>query len=104
MNDFLFCKIYAGAIPSRQEYRDEQCVIFHDIHPKARVHLLIVPKKHIPTVMDMNNGDFDVIGHMTRAARDVARGLGLEGYKLQFNVGEKGGQEVMHVHMHLMGN
>ena len=79
-------------------------MIFHDIHPKARVHLLIVPKKHIPTVMDMNNGDFDVIGHMTRAARDVARGLGLEGYKLQFNVGEKGGQEVMHVHMHLMGN
>jgi histidine triad (HIT) family protein len=104
MNDCLFCKIYAGEIPSKQEHNDEQCVVFHDINPKARIHLLVVPKKHIPTIMDLEEGDEQIIGHMTRVAKETAEKLGLEGYKLQYNVGEKGGQEVMHVHMHLMGN
>jgi histidine triad (HIT) family protein len=104
MNDCLFCKISKGDIPSQQEHKDDVCVVFHDIQPKARVHLLIVPHKHIATIMDLEDGDENIIGHMTRIARDVAKKQGLKGYKLQYNVGVHGGQEVMHVHMHLLGD
>ena len=104
MNKCLFCKISIGEIPSKQEHRDDRCVVFHDIYPKARIHLLIVPHKHISTIMDMEAEDEALIWHMTRVARNVASDLGLEGYKLQYNVGKKGGQEVMHVHMHLLGD
>lgn len=102
-NECLFCKIIAGEIPSKQEHQDEQCVVFHDIHPKAQVHLLVVPKKHIATVMDLEEGDEKIMGHLIRTAKAMGEKLGLEGYRLQFNVGEKGGQVVMHVHLHVMG-
>lgn len=103
MSSCLFCKIIVGEIPSVQEHSDEHCVVFHDIHPKAPVHLLVVPKKHIPTVMDLEEGDERVMGHLIRTAKEMGEKMGLEGYRLQFNVGEKGGQEVMHVHLHLLG-
>ncbi len=99
----IFCKIIVGEIPSKQEYHDEHCVVFHDIHPKAPVHVLVVPRKHIPTVMDLKEGDEKIMGHLVRVAKEMGEKLGLEGYRLQFNVGEKGGQEVMHVHLHLLG-
>lgn len=99
----LFCKITAGEIPSKQEYSDEWAVVFHDIHPKSDVHLLVVPRKHIDTVMHLEEGDEKIMGHLIRIAKEVGKKLGLEGYRLQFNVGEKGGQEVFHIHLHLLG-
>lgn len=99
----IFCKIIAEEIPSQKVYEDEWGLVFHDIHPKSNVHLLIVPKKHIPTIMDLEIGDETIVGHLHRIAQEVGKKLGLEGYKLQINVGEKGGQEVFHLHVHLLG-
>jgi histidine triad (HIT) family protein len=92
-----------GKIPSKQEYTDEWAVVFHDIHPKSDVHLLVVPRKHIDTVMHLEEGDEKIMGHLIRIAKNMGEKLGLEGYKLQFNVGKKGGQEVLHIHLHLLG-
>ncbi|MFA5842332.1 MAG: histidine triad nucleotide-binding protein [Candidatus Gracilibacteria bacterium] len=102
MDDCIFCKIIEGKIPSTFEWDDEHCVAFKDLHPKARVHLLIVPKKHIATVMDLQEGDEKIMGHLIRTAKDLGKKMGLEGYRLQFNVGHKGGQEVFHIHLHMM--
>ncbi|PIQ77062.1 histidine triad nucleotide-binding protein [Candidatus Peregrinibacteria bacterium CG11_big_fil_rev_8_21_14_0_20_46_8] len=103
MEACLFCKIIAGEIPSKREYEDEQCVAFHDIHPKERVHLLVVPRKHIPTIADITDTDSPLIGHLTYVAKELAAKLNSPGYKLQWNVGKEGGQEVFHIHLHLMG-
>lgn len=79
-------------------------MIFPDIHPKAKTHWLAIPKKHISTIMDLESGDEKLIGHIVEKSRDLAKKSNLTGYKLQFNVGKDGGQEVMHVHMHLLAN
>lgn len=102
-SDCLFCKIINGEIPSKTEYQDEICFGFHDINPKDRVHVLIVPRKHIPTIKDIGEGDEKIMGHLIKVAKEIAERNNLEGYRLQFNVGEKGGQEVFHIHLHLMG-
>ncbi|MFA5948475.1 MAG: histidine triad nucleotide-binding protein [Candidatus Gracilibacteria bacterium] len=104
MENCVFCKIINGEIPSDFLYQDELCVIFKDINPKADTHLLCVPKKHIETIIDMEEGDEKIIGHIVNKAKELAKKLNLPGYKLQFNVGKDGGQEVFHVHMHLMSN
>ena len=99
----IFTKIIAKEIPAQIEYEDDLCIVFHDIHPKARIHLLIVPKKEIQTIMDAQDEDQALLGHLILVARNMGKKLGLEGYRLQFNVGQKGGQEVFHIHLHLMG-
>jgi histidine triad (HIT) family protein len=99
----IFTKIINREIPAKIEYEDDKCIVIHDIHPKSPVHLLIIPKKPIPTIMDVADVDQELMGHLILVARDMARKLELEGYKLIFNVGEKGGQEVFHVHLHLLG-
>lgn len=100
MSDCIFCRIASKEIPAQILHEDDICVIFPDIHPKANTHLLIIPKKHIPTIMDLEEGDEAIIGHMIKAVKDYAASHNIIGYKLQFNVGEGGGQEVYHVHMH----
>lgn len=100
----IFCKIISKQISSNLEYEDEKCIAINDIHPKARIHLLIIPKEHIPTVADINEGKEAIIGHLIRAANKIAKKLNLSGYKLLFNVGKSAGQEVFHVHMHLMAD
>lgn len=102
--DCLFCKIIAGDIPSKMVHQDDVTVVFPDIHPKARVHLLIVPKKHIPTIADLEDGDEKIMGHLMRVAQKVAQDQQLSGYRLQFNVGKDGGQEIFHIHCHLLAN
>jgi len=99
----IFCKIIAKEIPSEFVYEDELCVAFKDIYPKAPVHFLLVPKKHIPTVSDIEDGEEKLMGHLIKIAKNLAKKEKCEGYRLTFNVHEKGGQEVFHVHMHLMG-
>lgn len=104
MTTCLFCKIIAKEIPGKIQYEDERCLAFDDIHPKARVHILLVPKKHIPTVADLEEGDEKIIGHLVKVAKELAKKHKCKGYQLLFNVGKEAGQIVFHVHMHLMAS
>lgn len=102
VEDCIFCKIISGEIPGKIEYSDEYCTVFHDINPRAKTHLLIVPNKHISTIKDVITEDEPAFGRMIKVAKDMGAKFNLEDYKLLVSVGKKGGQEVFHVHMHLM--
>lgn len=104
MEDCIFCKIIDKKISSKIEYEDDKCVAFWDINPKARVHLLLCPRKHIPTIADLEEGDEKLIGHLVKVAKELATQKGCKGYQLLFNVGREAGQIIFHVHLHLMGN
>ena len=101
----LFEKIIAGELPADIVHRDERVIAFRDIRPQAPVHLLIVPVKPIPTANDIADGDEPLIGHMFTVARDLARAEGIaeDGYRLIINCNSHGGQEVFHLHLHLLG-
>lgn len=101
-DDCVFCKIIAKEIPAKIEYEDDLCMSFPDINPRARVHFLIIPKKHIPTVKDMESADEEIFGRMMKVASEVAEKNGLDDYKLMISVGRKAGQEVFHVHLHVL--
>ncbi|WP_178861878.1 histidine triad nucleotide-binding protein [Thiomicrorhabdus cannonii] len=100
----IFTKIIERQIPASIVYEDEKCIVIKDINPKARVHLLIIPKKEIPTLFDLTPEDRDLMGHMMLLLPQLAQSQNLEGFKIQINTGEAGGQEVFHVHIHLLGN
>ncbi len=104
-DDCLFCRIAAGRSDTRFLYEDDQLVVFRDIHPHAPVHLLIVPKRHIRSVNDLQDGDRDLLAEMFMTARRMARREGIDksGYKLLFNVERGGGQVIFHLHLHLLG-
>lgn len=109
MTDCIFCKIAAKQIPSRLIYEDDDLIAFHDIRPKAPVHLLIVPKEHIPTLADCTETHCTLLGKMLLLAPKLAaeHGCGYKdgkgGFRTQFNTGPDGGQEVYHVHLHVVG-
>ena len=100
----IFEKIIAGEIPADIVYRDDDIVAFRDINPAAPVHVLIVPVKPIPTVDDAGADDAELLGRMVIAARDIARAEGVDedGYRLIINCRAHGGQEVFHLHLHLI--
>lgn len=100
--DCIFCKIARKEIGSKIEYEDDKFVVFHDIHPKSPVHLLIIPRKHIPSVDHIEEADTHLMGEFMLMAQKVARNKKLKGYKLMVNVGKEGGQEVDHLHLHLL--
>lgn len=101
----LFEKIIAGEIPADIVHRDERAIAFRDIAPKAPTHILIVPIKPIPTADDISDDDEALIGHLFTVARDLARreGIAENGYRLIVNCRDHGGQEVYHLHLHLLG-
>ena len=101
----LFEKIIAGDLPATVVYRDDRVIAFLDIRPAAPVHILIVPHKPIPTADDIAEDDESLIGHMVIVARDIARSQGIakSGYRLIVNCNADGGQEVYHLHLHLLG-
>lgn len=99
----IFTKIINKEIPAQIEYEDELCIVIHDINPKAEIHLLIIPKKEIPSIIGAQDEDQSLLGHLVLIARDMGKKLDLEGYRLVYNVGIKGGQEVPHIHLHLLG-
>ena len=101
--DCLFCNIIAGTLPSETLYEDSNVRAFRDAHPKAPVHILIVPKKHIASVADLTHDDAALVGELVVAAKSVAAREGLPGYKLVVNVGRDGGQVIDHLHLHLLG-
>lgn len=105
MTDCLFCKIINKEIPSDLVYQDDWVTVFKDIHPVAPVHLLIVPNKHIPSVIEMEQGDGEVMGKLFSTAKKVAEELNIHqsGYRLIINNGPDGRQEIHHLHMHLLG-
>ncbi len=100
-----FCQIIRGEKPTEFLYQDESLVVFKDIHPRAPVHLLIVPKKHIRSLNDLTENDREIISGMIFRAREIARdrGISKSGYKLLLNVERGGGQIIFHLHMHLYG-
>jgi histidine triad (HIT) family protein len=106
MEDCVFCKIIKRKLSSEIIYEDDEIIAFNDIKPSAKHHVLIVPKKHIPTINEINENEQDeiLVGKMVLVARDIAKKKDLEGYKLIFNVGESAGQIVFHIHLHLMSN
>ena len=104
MNDCIFCKIAAGTIPSDRVYEDERVVVFKDIYPKAPVHLLMVPREHVESLNAVTAADEALLAHMLRTLPEVARRAGLQdGYRTIINTGRGGGQEVLHLHMHILG-
>ncbi len=105
MEDCLFCKIRDGAIPSKKVYEDDAVLAFEDIEPKAPVHVLIIPKQHVASVMDLEGGHCEAVCAMMEAAREIAKEQGLDasGFRLVINTGGDGGQTVGHLHMHLLG-
>jgi len=104
-NECIFCQIIEGKIPTEFIYKDEEIVAFNDINPQAPVHILIVPVKHIPTINVLEDNDLPLIGKMVAVARDLAKSANIaeSGYKLIFNVEKGGGQEIFHIHLHLVG-
>ena len=103
--DCIFCQIADGKIPGDILYQDEEVVAFRDINPQATTHLLIIPRKHIPSLAHLSETDAPLVAHMIKVANSLARehGLSENGYRLVINCGEQGGQVVPHLHMHLLG-
>ncbi|MGA2636060.1 MAG: histidine triad nucleotide-binding protein [Terracidiphilus sp.] len=100
----LFCKIVEGVIPSTPVYQDEFGYAFADLNPMAPVHVLIVPRRHISSMADVNQDDRALLGHLLWAAAEIARTKHLDdGYRIVVNTGEEGGQTVDHLHLHLLG-
>jgi histidine triad (HIT) family protein len=100
----LFCKIAEGAIPSIPVYEDDLSYAFADINPKAPVHILIIPREHISSMIDADQSKRALLGHLLWAAAEIARNQGLgKGYRIVVNTGEEGGQTVDHLHLHLLG-
>jgi histidine triad (HIT) family protein len=100
--DCIFCKIVNGEIPSEKVFEDDEIIAFLDINPKAKVHVLIVPKKHIESVKTLEESDKELMGEIILTAQKIAKEKNLEGYKLIINVGREGGQLVDHLHWHLV--
>ena len=103
--DCVFCQIVAGKIPSEILYQDEEVIAFRDINPLAPTHVLIIPKRHIPSLAHLTDAETSLLGRMTKVANQLAReeGVSESGYRLVISSGEQGGQVVPHLHMHLLG-
>lgn len=104
MADTIFGRIIRKEIPARIEHEDDLCLAFHDVAPQAPVHVLVIPKKPIPSLAEAEPGDEPLLGHLVFVATQLARKLGLsDGYRLVVNCGRDGGQSVDHLHVHLLG-
>lgn len=105
MSDCLFCKILAGDIPADIVYESETAIAFRDINPQAPTHVLIIPRKHIATINDIEDEDQTIVGSLYSAAREIAReeGYAESGYRAVMNCNEDAGQTVFHIHLHLLG-
>lgn len=104
MEDCVFCKIIKGEIPSEKVYEDEEILAFKDIDPAAPIHILVIPKKHIENLLEVKEEDSYLIGHIYQVINKIARDMGIEqdGFRVIVNCGKDAGQEVMHVHFHML--
>lgn len=102
MTNCIFCKIARGSMDTKFLYEDEQVVVFSDIRPKATTHLLVTPKKHIDSLNSLDDSDTQLMGHIVQLLPKIAKQLGLKGFRTIINTGREGGQEVDHLHFHLL--
>ena len=105
MTDCIFCKIVKKEIPAGIIYEDKNCVVIKDIEPKMPLHLLAIPKKHIPTLNHLESSDKELVGELVLVTKEIAKkqGVAETGYRLIFNTGPDSGQTIDHLHLHLMG-
>ncbi len=105
MKDCIFCKIVKGEIPSKKVYEDEEILAFEDINPVTPVHILVIPKKHICSINELEAEDERIIGKIFSVIKNIAKeqGISEDGYRVVSNCGENGGQEVKHLHFHILG-
>ena len=103
--DCLFCRMASGATPAAKVYEDDKLFVIKDIHPRAPVHVMIIPREHIGNARELGTGHGELLAHMFATATKVAEQLGVsqKGYRLTFNVGDEGGQTIYHLHLHLLG-
>jgi len=103
--DCLFCRIVDGEIPADIVHESDSAIAFRDITPQAPTHVLIIPRRHISTINDLNTGDEELVGSLYLAAKEIAQqeGLADDGYRVVMNCGEGAGQSVFHIHLHLLG-
>jgi histidine triad (HIT) family protein len=101
----VFCEIAEGRIPARMVASEERLVAFHDANPQAPTHVLVIPRRHVTSLLDLEAKDDALAGEMVRKGRDIARELGLaeRGFRLVFNCGDDAGYSVYHIHLHLLG-
>ena len=104
MDDCVFCKIIKGEIPSEKVYEDEDVIAFKDINPVTPIHILVIPKKHIATLLDVTEEDSHLISKIFVVINKIAKQIGIEenGFRVIVNCGKDSGQEVMHIHFHLL--
>ena len=104
-NDCLFCKIVSGDVPAEIIYRDDQVLAFRDINPRAPIHVLVIPQKHVDSLASVTEEQRDIMGKIMIVAREIAaaEGLSESGYRAVINVGLDGGQTISHLHLHLLG-
>lgn len=105
MMDCIFCKIVQKQIPSKIVYEDDKVIAFEDINPKAPIHILVIPKKHIPTIIDCNEEDYLIISHIYKIINKIARekDVAERGFRIVTNCNAEAGQTVFHIHFHLFG-
>lgn len=101
----LFCRVIAGEAPASIVYQDDDLVVIRDINPQAPLHVLVIPRRHIPTLNDLSEADDGLVGRMFRVAASLARDHGVDGrgYRTVFNCNREAGQSVYHIHLHLLG-
>ena len=103
MEDCIFCKIIKGEIPSEKVYEDEDILAFKDINPAAPIHILVIPKKHVKSLLELEDEDYELVGKIQKVINKLAHQLNIEeGYRVIVNCGKDAGQEVMHLHYHLL--
>lgn len=105
VQDCIFCKIASGAIPAEKVYEDEHVVAFNDIHPAAPTHVLVVPREHHASLDEIPEGRMDLMARIFGAVREIARtsGIAKDGYRVVVNTNRAAGQEIFHLHVHIMG-
>lgn len=104
MSDCIFCRIVAGDLPCKKVYEDDEVLAFHDIHPVAPVHFMLIPKAHVASLADCDESHHKVLGKILLLAPKLAKDQGLEkGFRTMINTGPGGGQEVFHLHVHVFG-
>lgn len=105
MEDCIFCKIIKGEIPCKKVYEDDMVLGFEDINPTAPIHVLLIPKKHIQDINEIADDDLDLMAHSLGVIKDIAKQMNIKenGYRVVINCGKDGGQEVPHLHFHIIG-
>ena len=105
MSDCLFCSIAAGDIPSQEVYSDDDFFAFRDINPQAPTHIQLIPRKHFPTILDIQEEDAGLMGRMLMVANEIAKkeGVDVEGVRYVINCNEGAGQTIFHIHLHIVG-